>query len=68
MLLQDKNNAIAKQANELALRKALSFENKQKEMLAQLAYERRGRGREKVSKWGNKEQNSTEIEELSKCV
>lgn len=51
MLLQDKNNAIAKQANELALRKALSFENKQNEMLAQLACERQGRGRKKVSKW-----------------
>ena len=51
MLLQDKNNAIAKQANELALRKALSFENKQNEMLAQLAYERRRRGKKKESKW-----------------
>ena len=51
MLLQDKNNAIAKQANELVLRKALSFKNKQNEMLAQLAYERRRRSRKKVSKW-----------------
>lgn len=51
MLLQDKNNAIAKQANKLALRKALSFENKQNEMLAQLACERRGGGRKKESKW-----------------
>jgi hypothetical protein len=51
VLLQDKNNAIAKQANRLALRKALSFESKQNEMLAQLAYERRRRGRKKESKW-----------------
>ena len=51
MLLQDKNNAIAKQANKLALRKALSFENKQNEMLAQLACESGGRGRKKESKW-----------------
>ena len=36
MLLQDKNNAIEKQGNRLALRKALGFENKQNEMLAQL--------------------------------
>jgi len=49
--LQDKNNAIAKQANKFALRKALSFENKQNEMLAQLACERQGRGRKKESKW-----------------
>ena len=51
MLLQDKNNAIEKQANRLALRKSLSFENKQNEMLAQLACERREGERKKVSKW-----------------
>lgn len=51
MLLQDKNNAIAKQANKLVLRKVLSFENKQNEMLAQLACERRRRGRKKEAKW-----------------
>lgn len=51
MLLQDKNNAIAKQANKLALRKALSFENKQNEMLAQLACESGRRDRKKEAKW-----------------
>ena len=51
MLLQDKNNAIAKQVNKLALRKALSFENKLNEMLAQLAYERRRRDGKKKAKW-----------------
>ena len=50
MLLQDKNNAIAKQANRLALKKALSFENKQNEMLAQRACESGRRGRKKESK------------------
>ena len=51
MLLKAKSNAIAKQANELALRKALSFENKQNEMLAQLACESGRRGGKKESKW-----------------
>ena len=51
MLLQDKNNAIAKQANKLVLRKALSFENKQNEMLAQLACESGRRDEKKEAKW-----------------
>ena len=46
MLLKAKSNAIVKQANRLALRKALSFENKQNEMLAQLTC-RSGRRDEK---------------------
>ena len=51
MLLKAKSNAIAKQANKLVLRKALSFENKKNEMLAQLACESGRRGRKKESKW-----------------
>ena len=51
MLLQDKNNAIEKQANRLALRKSLSFENKQNEMLVQLMCESGRRGRKKEAKW-----------------
>ena len=51
MLLQDKNNAIAKQANRLALKKDLSFENKQNEMLAQRACESGRRDRKKESEW-----------------
>lgn len=51
MLLQDKNNAIAKQANRLALKKALSSENKQNEMLVQRACESGRRERKKESKW-----------------
>ena len=50
MLLQDKNNAIAKQANRLALKKALSFENKQNEMLAQWTCESGRRERKKERK------------------
>jgi len=65
LLLQDKNNAIAKQANRLALRKALSFENKQNEMLAQLACERRGKGQEKGSEVGGT--NSRTLPTMLKC-
>ena len=50
MLLQDKNNAIAKQANRLALKKDLSFENKQNEMLEQRTCESGRRERKKESK------------------
>ena len=50
MLLQDKNNAIAKQANRLALKKDLSSENKQNEMRVQRACESGRRGRKKESK------------------
>ena len=49
MLLQDKNNAIEKQANRLALRKSLSFENKQNEMLVQLMCESGRRDEKKGS-------------------
>ena len=51
MLLQDKNNAIEKQANRLALRKSLSFESKQNEMLVQLMCESGRRDGKKKAKW-----------------
>jgi len=51
VLLQDKNNAIEKQANRLALRKTLSFENKQNEMLVQLMCESGRRDEKKEAKW-----------------
>ena len=51
MLLQDKNNAIAKQANKLALRKALTFQNEWNEKGENVACERRGRDGKKKAKW-----------------
>ena len=51
MLLQDKNNAIAKQANRLALRKALTFQNEWNEKGENVACERRGRDGKKKAKW-----------------
>jgi len=51
VLLQDKNNAIAKQANKLVLRKTLSFENKQNEMLVQLMCKSGRRDGKKEAKW-----------------
>ena len=54
MLLQDKNNAIAKQANKLVLKSVLTFQNEWDEKVEEGAGKRKRSGR-------NKQQNSTEI-------
>ena len=51
MLLQDKNNAIAKQANRLALKSVLTFQNEWNEKGEKVACESGGRERKKESKW-----------------
>ena len=51
MLLQDKNNAIVKQANRLALKSVLTFENEWNEKSEKLACESGRRDRKKESKW-----------------
>ena len=50
MLLQDKNNAIAKQANRLALKSVLTFQNEWNEKGEKVACESGRRGRKKESK------------------
>jgi hypothetical protein len=51
MLLQDKNNAIAKQANRLALESALTFQNEWNEKGENVACESGRRDRKKEAKW-----------------
>ena len=51
MLLQDKNNAIAKQANKLALRKALTFQNEWNEKGEKVTCESGSRDEKKEAKW-----------------
>lgn len=57
MLLQDKNNAIAKQANRLALKSVLTFQNEWDEKVEEGAGKRKRSGR-------NKQQNSTDNVEM----
>ena len=51
MLLQAKNNAIAKQANRLALKSILIFQNEWNEQGAKMEWERRRKERKKETKW-----------------
>lgn len=51
MLLQDKNNAIAKQANRLALKSVLTFQNEWNEKSEKVACESGRRSRKKEAKW-----------------
>jgi hypothetical protein len=49
--LQDKNNAIAKQANRLALKSVLTFQNEWNEKGEKVACESGRRDRKKEVKW-----------------
>lgn len=51
MLLQDKNNAIAKQANRLALKSILTFQNEWNEKGENVACESGRRDEKKEAKW-----------------
>ena len=51
MLLQDKNNAIAKQANRLALKSVLAFQNEWNEKGEKVACESGRRDEKKEAKW-----------------
>ena len=51
MLLQDKNNAIAKQANKLVLKSVLTFQNEWNEKGEKVACESGRRDGKKISKW-----------------
>jgi len=51
VLLQDKNNAIAKQANRLALKSILTFQNEWNEKGENVACESGRRDEKKEAKW-----------------
>lgn len=51
MLLQDKNNAIAKQANRLALESVLTFQNEWNEKGEKVACESGRRDEKQEAKW-----------------
>ena len=51
MLLQDKNNAIAKQANRLALKSVLTFQNEWNEKGEKVACKSGRRDEKKEAKW-----------------
>jgi hypothetical protein len=51
VLLQDKNNAIAKQANRLALKSVLTFQNEWNEKGEKVACGSGRRSRKKEAKW-----------------
>ena len=51
MLLQDKNNAIAKQANRLALKSVLTFQNEWNDKGEKVACESGRRDEKKEAKW-----------------
>ena len=51
MLLQDKNNVIAKQGNRLALKSVLTFQNEWNEKGEKVACESGRRDEKKEAKW-----------------
>ena len=65
MLLQDKNNAIAKQANRLALKSVLTFQNEWNEKGEKVACESGRRGRKKGSEVEGT--NSRTLPTMLKC-
>ena len=64
MLLQDKNNAIAKQANRLALKSVLTFQNEWNEKDENVACGSGRRDGKRKRSGRNKQQNSTDNVEM----